>query len=96
MEGKRKKKKKNQKNSSTIDADKAWTSFFLLYETTDDFALHLIQDAWQQLEVLFDAGGIVHPSWLSVVLDRLIRHASSSLHFYFFFFLSLKLLVGQT
>lgn len=59
--------------AAAAEAERAWSAFFLLYETTEDFALHLIQDAWLQLETLFDSPAVQAP-WLSLLLQRLLRH----------------------
>lgn len=58
--------------TSAAELERMWNVLLLLVETTTDFSLHLIQDAWQQLESLFDSP--LHPAWLAVVLQRILRH----------------------
>ncbi len=62
---------------AAAELEKLWNGWFLLYETAEDFALHLVQDSWRQVLTLL-ASPRMHPSWVGIVCHRFLRHDNAA------------------
>lgn len=64
------------------ELDRHWTLFFLIYESLDNFAAHLIQPIWDQFFTLLpkcnDAADAVYLNfcWPRVLLGKIFTHES--------------------
>lgn len=67
----------NEENLKVLSTQ--WDTFFMIFETMEEFSVHLIKPVWSQIFTLFPKriGGIyLDSSWLELLLIQSFNHSN--------------------